>query len=138
VALEYIQNNMGTISINIKKKVKDGPAPNGELTSNVLVSNPCVNTWDFQASTASTAWVEFTIPPNCFINQTVPAGLFTNGIEIDNTQIWEWEFEIFGFVSPSAPINTILTTVEIRIYDFDGGTLLDTATVNHYHSNILC
>jgi hypothetical protein len=129
---------MGTISINIKKKFETGIPSDGRVTSNLVVNSPCDNRWDFQAKTMTTAWVEFTIPPNCTISQTVPLAPFTNGIEIDNTQIWEWEFEIFGFVSPSAPINTILTTVEIRIYDFDGGTLLDTATINHYHSNVLC
>lgn len=127
---------MGVITINIAAEVIDGEPNDGQITSTVSLDEPCENKWLVKAKTNTSAWVEFTIPGTCVINQITPAGPFVNGIAITGTFIWE--FEIVGYVSPTASQNTILSTVVARIYDSEGGTLLDTSTVNHYHTNLFC
>jgi len=129
---------MGTITIQILSEAPSGEPGDGKVTSTSLTSEPCDNTWRFSAKTLTTAWIEFDIPVNCTINQTSPVGVFTNGIAIDNTQNWQWEFSINGFVSPDEILNSQLTTVVARLYDSEGGALLDTATINHYHSQLFC
>lgn len=136
LAQDNTQHNMGIITINILSQTTSGLPGNEEITSSRLTSTNCDSTWSVSAKTASSAWVEFTIPSNCTFTQTSPVASFTNGVTITGT--WEWEFEITGFVSPNSVLNTTLTTVIARIYDFNGGSLLDTETINHYHSSITC
>jgi len=130
---------MGTININIASKVLTTPPGSGQVGIDVVMNLECDSHWKFNAKTSTTAWIEFDIPANCIITKTTPAGVFVNGETITDTpEFWEWSFEIVGFVSRNAVLNTQLTTVVARLYDAEGGTLIDTATVDHYHTMIIC
>lgn len=128
---------MGQISIVISRKPNDYVL--GKVSSSVLTNTNCFKKYFIGVKVSATSWIEFV--PSALNAMTItkisPAGSFVLEESIDPT-VTEWHVEFHGYVSPNTTLNTQTTTLTVNLYSSQGGALIDTEVITHFHSQLFC
>jgi len=128
---------MGQIGITILRKPNEYTL--GRVSSSELTNTNCFKRYFIGAKVSVTAWIEFvaSAQPEMTIFKTSPTGPFVYEESINPTET-EWIVEFHGYISPNATLNTQTSTLTINLYDSQGGTLIDTEVITHFHSQLFC
>tara|TARA_R110002049_G_scaffold293774_1_gene479065 strand:+ start:543 stop:932 length:390 start_codon:yes stop_codon:yes gene_type:complete len=126
---------MGRITIDIASEIVPDPG-DGLIGGTIDISSNCLSRWNVTTNTTGSMWYEWTFS-GITTNISVSPSL-TGTIQSGVNSPFNWVVEMDKFRSPDYDINASTSSATLTLYDFEGGTQINSKTFLRKHSNFDC